>query len=375
MKTKERVIKVLKRVQKNFNNNKINSPINNIGIDSMGFVEVRVEIDQAFGINISDKIWYRFNTIGDLITHIDKNTKRNISLEPKKPIKEPIFIEDYEINLPQMANNVLSENWLFKELGNSHWKLLTEGISTKSSEIKDENGNRLYATFARIRIDTVPLNKFKENDNFQINGKIVRYGQNNYTSKFISDKKSHLIEADLMTIFSKRNNDGNIDLIKSNPKTEKNNIKEIETSPDLLEAYRLVKKRLIDNHILNDEKISLQENDIFSVEYKINPYYDLNGVGLLYFAAYPTIVDFCESKYFNTSKKVKTRWENEYFTISKDIFYYGNSNIDDVLLLKINNYQFFNKNKVKIYSSLFRKSDNRLIADIFTIKKYYQAKL
>ena len=36
---------------------------------------------------------------------------------------------------------------------------------------------------------------------------------------------------------------------------------------------------------------------LFEAEYKIVPYHDINGVGLLYFAAYPTISDICELAY------------------------------------------------------------------------------
>jgi len=85
---------------------------------------------------------------------------------------------------------------------------------------------------------------------------------------------------------------------------------------------------------------------IFEVIYELNPYYDLNGVGLLYFAAYPTISDYCESKYFNNLAKIR-RWENEYFTISRDIFYFANCNIEDRIIFHLNTYEFYSESKVK----------------------------
>ena len=36
--------------------------------------------------------------------------------------------------MPQMANAALSENWLFKELGDIHWELLSKGLNTPWAE-------------------------------------------------------------------------------------------------------------------------------------------------------------------------------------------------------------------------------------------------
>ena len=54
------------------------------------------------------------------------------------------------LNMPQMALGGLSESWLFKELGDIHWRLITRGLGTPSHEIADANGERLYATFTRF---------------------------------------------------------------------------------------------------------------------------------------------------------------------------------------------------------------------------------
>jgi len=114
----------------------------------------------------------------------------------------------------------------------------------------------------------------------------------------------------------------------------------------------------------------LLKNNVYNINYSINPYYDLNGVGLLYFASYPTISDYCETQFFNSLDQIN-QWADEYFTTARDIFYFSNCNIDDIICLVINNYEFINEKRVKIYSSLIRKTDNTKMADIFTIKEKF----
>ena len=85
--------------------------------------------------------------------------------------------------MPQMANSALSENWLLKELGDLHWKLLSDGIEQKSSEFKDEIGNRLYATFIRIYYSLSNLKSFQENERIDFSGSIKRFGNSTYLSE------------------------------------------------------------------------------------------------------------------------------------------------------------------------------------------------
>jgi len=273
--------------------------------------------------------------------------------------------------MPQMAVEALSENWLFKELGDLHWNMLCDGLKTPSFHLKDELGNRLYATFVRIRIQsTISLNEFKESEELEVNGSMKRYGNGMYFSNTILNSKNGKIEADLMTSFSIRNDTDNTKLMKSEPFTNTNSIPEYDNFPLFGNDYRLIKKEEINELTLGGNKFKIQDEIIFKVEYELNPYYDLNGVGLLYFAAYPIINEVCEAKYFN-SKKTE-RWEQNYYTISRDIFYFANCNINDTIEYKLNFYEYIDGNKIKISSSLFRKSDSVLMARIFTIKQKKQ---
>ena len=118
-------------------------------------------------------------------------------------------------------------------------------------------------------------------------------------------------------------------------------------------------------------KFTVREDAIYEREYQINPYLDLNGVNLLYFAAYPTINDVCEASFFNEQHpdKIKEHWAKEAYTAARDIYYMNNCNLNDSIIYRIHEATFLSDNKVGIASSLIRKSDGNHLARIFTVKQ------
>jgi probable biosynthetic protein (TIGR04098 family) len=279
--------------------------------------------------------------------------------------------KDYIINMPQMALEALSENWLFKELGDIHWELLCNGLETKSFDVKNDTGDRLYATFVRIRIScSHSLKAFKENEKMSSNASIERFGNSMYFSKIGMTSRNTAINAELMTTFSLRNATDNTHLVKSEPNTSINNVPKLNTLPAFGNEYRLLKKKVlksIESGNTNFE-VNYDTDAIFEIIYQLNPFYDLNGVNLLYFAAYPIINDFCEAQYFNQKNK-NIRWEQSFYTAYKDVFYYANCNINDNIVYKLISYEEINSNRVKISSILFRQSDGEILARIFSIKQ------
>jgi probable biosynthetic protein (TIGR04098 family) len=248
--------------------------------------------------------------------------------------------------------------------------MLCDGLNTKSFDLKDELNNRLYATFVRISMNsTVALNQFNENETLKIEGEINRYGNSMYFSNIILKSEKSIINANLMTSFSIRNESDNTKLVKSQPNSLENSIEEFSINPKFGNEYRLIKKNELDEIKIGNVTFTIHDNFIFESTYKINPYYDLNGVGLIYFASYPIISDICESNYFNALDNNQERWELTYYTLSRDILYYANCNINDEILYKLNSFSFIENDKVQINSSLYRRSDNSLMARLFTIKK------
>ena len=343
-------------------------PFNIVGIDSIDLVTVRVEFEREIGKTIPDKKWMCFEKLFDIMEYC--NSHDNLLRSNKTDVKEKRTLKEIIIDMPQMAIEALSENWLFKELGNIHWQMLCNGLNTKSFDLKDDLDNRLYATFVRITIQSsVPMNQFKENETLKIEGEINRYGNSMYFSNIILKSNESIINANLMTSFSIRNESDNTKLVKSQPNGVKNSIEEFDMNPPFSNEYRLIKKNELNEIKIGNVKFKIDDDFIFESKYKINPFYDLNGVGLLYFASYPIISDVCESNYFNTLENNYDRWELTYYTLSRDIFYYANCNINDEIIYKLHSFSFIENDMLQINSSLHRRSDNSIMARIFTIKR------
>ena len=366
MSNKNLIVDIFNKLSENIDSSDITNTFENMGIDSIDLVAARVEIENRLQFKFLDAEWLEFICIGDIINYADQNSPNHKTTSQNNTSTS--LEKMYEINMPQMAIEALSESWLFKELGSSHWEMLCKGLNANSFDLSDSIGNRLYATFVRIRLNfSNSLQGFKENQKVKMTGSISRYGESMYFSKINFGANSTFVEADLMTTFSIRNDSDNKRLTKSQPKEGVNTIVKNDELPKFGNDYRLIKKQELRE--IGNGNISFQISNeiIFETEYHISPYHDLNGVGLLYFAAYPIINDICEAKYFNS--KQAERWELQYFTAYKDVLYYGNCNLEDTIIYQLHYVENIDSSTVKIASSLVRKSDNKLMAKIFTIKK------
>ena len=362
-------LELIKSVIPEFNEEHLKENFQNVGVDSFDLVTIRILLENYIDKTIPDNDWMSFRSFYDVIRYCSNSKKQpEFSGKSASPI---VYKQKITIGMPQMSICGLSENWLFKSLGNAHWEMLCEGLNTNSKELKDDIGNRLYATFVRIRFQSSqPLYKYNENEEIKISGAINRYGNGMYFSDFeLVTSQNTLLDANLMTSFSIRKSVGNEELVKSQPNVTNNLISRIEKIPDFGNEYRLIKKREQNAITLGDNVFTLDGNYVFQAEYNINPYYDSNGVGLLYFAAYPVINDICEARHFNTKKNARTRWEETYFSLSRDVMYYANCNLSDTVIYQLNHWEILQNDKLKISSSLFRKSDNQIMARLFSIKE------
>jgi probable biosynthetic protein (TIGR04098 family) len=340
-------------------------PLRDAGIDSLDLVVIRVALEKHFGFEVSDIAWFGFNTLSEALNYFVTNSAVT---ESKKPaIKNVSVSKQVEITMPQMANSALSENWLLKELGDLHWRLLSDGIEQKSSEFKDEMGNRLYATFIRICYLLSNLKSFQENEKIDFAGRIKRFGNSTYLSHINGENENHFIKANLMTTFSVRSADDNSKIEKSNPVENINHIEEINSIPNFLSDYRLLRKTLVDTWQLSEFTFPVSKETIFESDYKINPYYEINGVGLLYFAVYPIISDFCTTDFYK-NKFDNHDWFKNFQTTHRDINYFANCNAEDKIVFQLNNFEQ-KESSIKTVTTLYRQSDKTMLAKIFTIKQ------
>src|SRR5262249_15111843 len=105
---------------------------------------------------------------------------------------------------------------------------------------------------------------------------------------------------------------------------------------------------------------------IFECQYEIIPPHDINGVGLLYFAAYAMINDICAVRFAGAS------FPREFSTQRGDVFYYANSDPDETLVYRIHRWDT-GDDTVEMEASLSRKSDGVTMASIVTEKKRVRA--
>lgn len=277
-----------------------------------------------------------------------------------------------KLNMPQMAVGGLSEQWFFKEIGDFHWAMLCEALQCESHNIIDSVNNRLYPTFVRIRWEANQhLKEFHENDTFLFNGHLSRFGKSILFNDFSINAGRDLIKASLMTTFAVRG-PNNKNLLKGEPTIPiSSQITEHQAMPLFGEEYREMRKGEKPTHTLKGESFVLSQDQIFECSYRINPYLDLNGVNLLYFAAYPLINDTCERDFIHQNKLkfgIKRDWALESSTVARDIFYFGNCDAEDAISFRINAIEVTGPNKIKLISSLYREFDNHLLATLYTVK-------
>jgi probable biosynthetic protein (TIGR04098 family) len=276
------------------------------------------------------------------------------------------------LNMPQMAIGGLSEGWLFRELGDMHWQSICRALGTPSHAICDDQGNRLYATFIRFRWEgSDHLKSFRENESLLLTTRLSRYG----TSVFFSDcavvGDMAEVRATLMTTFALRESD-NKSLLRGAPAIiEQTEVPAMQALPEFGIGYRAMRAGHRIGVELAGDCIDMAGEPLFETEYRLNPYQDFNGVNLLYFAVYPTIADVCERDFVHRQREagvVSEDWALDSATVARDVYYYGNCPIDDVVLFQLRAFHQLPNKRVTLAATLRRLSDGRPLADVFAVK-------
>lgn len=339
------------------------------GIDSFDLITLRTAIETATGLTIPDREWAGCPRLADIarLPALAKAGMRG-DVMPEKARAETVFISappvaapmsddllpvgqlrrQLGLNMPQMALSGLSESWLFKELGDMHWAMITRFLQSPSSRITDTEGERLYATFTRLQIEVGPsLRGFRENDALTIDSRLDRYGASFFMGEHVlsGGTDGAEVRARTMSTFAKHGERGkNTSLVKGAPHLpDPDAIPSLAEFPEFGKAYR-------------DRRAVEPEGNLFECDYDILPPHDINGVGLLYFAAYPTIFDLCLERF--EGKGFLTR----HSTRMKDIFYFANSEPDEVLRFRLHAREA-RDGVLRHTVSLYRSSDGKRMAE------------
>ncbi|WP_166923294.1 SDR family NAD(P)-dependent oxidoreductase [Flavobacterium poyangense] len=298
---------------------------------------------------------------------------------------------DYSLNIPQLLYGRMSENWLLKELGDIHWEMISKGLGAPSDAIFDSNGERLYASFVRIQWscqNNLGLKPFVENDKTVIESCLEQFK----TKMFLSNgtvkntTRDTSLQTSMISIFSARKNDDNQNLVKGTP-IQKDDYKVplLKIIPKYVKAFFSVKNQIFslpspdeetsNKHYFYDTEFTILTEPLFTRIYEVEPYDDINGVGLLYFASYPNISDKCERHFFEGHILIegeKINWASHAICIARDIHYYGNANPNEKLRYQLDQAILEDDLTIRLTSSLYREKDGQIIAKIFTVKKLNQ---
>jgi probable biosynthetic protein (TIGR04098 family) len=364
------ILHIVREVSREFDEAQLSVPFDASGLDSFDLLEIRVKLENATDHAIPDTEWIAFNSLQDIQLYLNTATSMSAGESEAGGIATQ---RRTSINMPQMALGGLSESWLLKEFGDIHWAMTCAALNSESHNLVDELGNRLYATFVRIRYESSHhLKQFQENELLDFQGRLSRFGKSMFFSDLMVRGQDKEITASLMTTFSVRQSN-NKSLLKGEPRIPPGCAAEVlEATPRFASEYREMRKANMAELELRGQKFTAQKELLFETTYQLNPYLDLNGVNLLYFAAYPMISDYCEMEFMRQHHGDLSagHWPLQASTIARDIFYYGNCDLDDRIVFGVNSFAPAPDGRFRIATSLFRESDRELIANIFTLKAF-----
>lgn len=358
--TQEKISSIINREFPELVPANFDQPFNHVGIDSFSLMSLRSALETELKTQIPDAEWGKISTIKHIFALGSATNEKlrsqplaapSISPELEKAVQEQTTANTssrtYTIGMPQMAMSGLGESWLFKEAGDLHWSMLGNFLGSSSAQIEDGAGNRLYATFARVqtKVDET-LHSFKENDTIKLTGQLSRFGANIFFSdqRLVGDKAS--ISVNAMSSFAMYASAGdNTSLTRGSPFLSKpDTLPSLDKLPSFAEDYK-------------KERASQNDKNIFQTDYDIMSPHDINGVGLIYFAAYPSIFDICVERYegkgFLTSTSVQSR----------DICYLSNADPDDILTIILHDRQE-EADTITHKGSIHRASDMKRMASI-----------
>jgi probable biosynthetic protein (TIGR04098 family) len=343
----EQVVALIRREYPAFSAADMQKPFDDLGIDSVGMLMLHTAVEEATNNAFDRHQWDEIVTPADLVNALRAATGE------KSPHARETTAErrSYMLNMPQMALGGLSEHWLFKELGDMHWGTLTRAFACPSHLLRDDAGERIYATFTRIRLEaTCPIADFEENEPVGLDISVSRHGAGMFFGDAVLKGRSGSIDAKLMSSFSKFGQGAsNMSLLKGLPGIPPDfPIPAVPEFPEFGQDYRARRSLAL-------------PAAIFECEYEIIPAYDINGVGLLYFAAYPIINDICAARHAGRSLMV------DFSTVRRDVFYFANSDPHETLLYRLHEWRA-EEGSIDMAASICRKSDGNVMAHVLTRK-------
>ena len=202
----------------------------------------------------------------------------------------------FQLGMPHLGRNNLSESALFKAIGNDRWTQIEHLGKTRSALIRDDAGERLYATFYFLELNLsreIPLSSFGENDSITLSTDLSHYSKVYLDGCHrIDTRPDHWIRSSNVFIYQER---GPSKLSLAVPvNVDFSEIPELAEQPETLSLCRQAKARgsFIEPHS-DDVELYAGEREFV---YQIDADRDLNGAGLVYFANFISFLDLAERR-------------------------------------------------------------------------------
>ena len=232
---------------------------------------------------------------------------------------------ELELGMSHTGRNNLAETPLLKVVGDLRWLHMARLTGVDSRDVKDDQLNRLYATFFYVDVvfpEKTPMAHFGENDRFTLVNTILSADNNSmldgyhflYPAEWPDEKKVALPDgaaAVKLGIPYVRTSNTFVLMFQGASWLKKG----VPAHPGMAKLPRA--KEFFDSYTL---MMNAHENGRFKVPpktysplndermhttYQPLPDRDLNGVGLLYFANYPTILDLAERELLSSKTRIK----------------------------------------------------------------------
>ena len=254
------------------------------------------------------------------------------------------------LGLPELSPNGMSENWLLRYCGATHWNRLASSLGVRPEQVCDKHGDRLYASFFRVSLEG-KLTDFAEGDELELSCELQRLSPLRYKSEQVirSGSLGGIIRMSMCSTFVKRRalND-NVHLLFSEPVTST----QCTEKSDCAEA-RLCREA---------SKQAREFNQTNGFLYDPSPLTDFNGVGLFYFAQYQAALDSAEWQMHRKPALLNCG------TTLRTISYFANLNVGDKLKICFANAEMA-EHAVSHVAAVYRYSDGILVAEAITRKE------
>lgn len=306
--------------------------MDDLGADSWQYLEFRNELETAFRITVPDSEVDRLSTLGACARLVSEllapqsgggqadqasglRQRRANGRGGTRMGEDGALYTDLEIGMAMTGRNHLAESPLMKFVGELRWNHISDFTGIPSRKLCDETGERLYATFFYVETRfprETPLAAFGENDRFTVVSTLKSFGNSIldgyhffYPAGWPEDKKVPLhngkLALELGVPYVRTSNifvkmlQGASWLKKSRPAQK--GMDDIPRLAEVPDSYGKIKQAEAEDRFRPPpEGYTCLTPETVRIEYAIEPDRDLNGVGLLYFANYPMILDIAERR-------------------------------------------------------------------------------